>query len=118
MNYNSKQPAIFTAQTYDTKTTVEIDHSDLDLNEVMNAFQTLIVGMGFSNNALKNWVLEKAEEYRDDEPEFDGAGFRYEDNFPSHFVSNEEADEDDKTTKSKFNGIFLFNNLAITQIAG
>jgi len=94
MNFKGNQPAIFTAQTYGTKTTVEIDHCDLDLDEVMNAFQTLIVGMGYSNDALKHWVLEKAEEYRDDEPEYDGAGFSYSDNFRSHFVSNEEADED------------------------
>jgi hypothetical protein len=94
MNFKGNQPAIFTAQTYGTKTTVEIDHCDLDLDEVMNAFQTLIVGMGYSNDALKHWVLEKAEEYREDEPEYDGAGFSYSDNFRSHFVSNEEADED------------------------
>ena len=94
MNFKGNQPAIFSAQTYGTKTTVEIDHCDLDLDEVMNAFQTLIVGMGYSNDALKHWVLEKAEEYREDEPEFDGAGFSYSDNFRSHFVSNKEADED------------------------
>jgi hypothetical protein len=112
MNYKANQPAIFTAQMYDTKTTVEIDHSDLDLDEVMNVFQTLIVGMGYSNNSLKNWVLEKAEEYREDEPEYDSDGFSYNDRLDStlknvlgdanplvdeirsHYVSNEEADED------------------------
>ena len=98
MNYKTNQPAIFSAQTYGTKTTVEIDHCDLDLDEVMNAFQTLIVGMGYSNDALKHWVLEKAEEYREDEPEYDGAGFTFEDNFRSHFVSNQEADEDYRST--------------------
>jgi len=112
MNYKANQPAIFTAQTYGTKTTVEIDHSDLDLNEVMDAFQTLIVGMGYSNNSIKNWVLEKAEEYREDETEYDSDGFSYNDRLDStlknvlgdanplvdeirsHYVSNEEADED------------------------
>jgi len=112
MNYKANQPAIFTAQTYGTKTTVEIDHSDLDLNEVMDALQTLIVGMGYSNNSLKNWVLEKAEEYREDETEYDSDGFSYNDRLDStlknvlgdanplvdeirsHYVSNEEADED------------------------
>lgn len=63
------KPAIFTAQTYGTKTTVEIDHSDLDLNEVMEAFQTLIIGMGYSNDALKHWVLERADEYNEDAKE-------------------------------------------------
>lgn len=108
MNYENfktgfNKPAIFTAQTYDTKTTVEIDHCDLDLNEVMTAFQTLIVGMGYSNDALKHWVLEKADEYKDEndadiEPVYDGAGFSFEDKIRSHFVSNEEADEDYRST--------------------
>ncbi len=61
------KPAIFTAQTYGTKTTVEIDHCDLDLDEVMTAFQTLIIGMGYSNDSLEHWVLEKADEYKENE---------------------------------------------------
>ena len=65
-NTNWNKPATFTAQTYGTKTTVEIDHSDLDLDEVMRAFQTLIIGMGYSNDALKHWVLDKAAEYEFD----------------------------------------------------
>lgn len=86
MNYENfktgfNKPAIFTAETYGTKTTVEIDHCDLDLDEVMTAFQTLIVGMGYSNDSLKSWVLEKADEYKEDD-------------IRSHYVSNEEADED------------------------
>ena len=55
--------AIFTAQTYGTKTTVEVDHSDLSLDEVMDAFQTLIIGMGYHENSFKKWVIERAEEY-------------------------------------------------------
>lgn len=63
------KPAIFTAQTYGTKTTVEIDHSDLDLDEVMDAFQTLIIGMGYHKNSFKNWVIERADEYRETDAE-------------------------------------------------
>ena len=55
--------AIFSAQTYGTKTTVEVDHSDLSLDEVMDAFQTLIIGMGYHEDSFKNWVIERAEEY-------------------------------------------------------
>ena len=58
-----KKQAIFTAQTYGTKTTVEVDHSDLSLDEVMDAFQTLIIGMGYHENSFKKWVIERAEEY-------------------------------------------------------
>ena len=55
--------AIFTAQTYGTKTTIEVDHSDLSLDEVMDAFQTLLIGMGYHHDSFKSWVIERAEEY-------------------------------------------------------
>jgi hypothetical protein len=58
-----KKQAIFTAQTYGTKTTVEVDHSDLSLDEVMDAFQTLIIGMGYHENSFKKWVIERGVEY-------------------------------------------------------
>jgi hypothetical protein len=58
-----KKQAIFTAQTYGTKTTVEVDHSDLTLDEVMDVFQTLIIGMGYHENSFKKWVIERAQEY-------------------------------------------------------
>jgi len=61
--------AIFTAQTYGTKTTVEVDHSDLSLDEVMDAFQTLIIGMGYHENSFKNWVIERANEYNETDAE-------------------------------------------------
>lgn len=69
-NTNWNKPAIFTAQTYGTKTTVEIDHSDLDLDEVMNAFETLIIGMGYSKDSLKDWVIEKASQYQEEDTEY------------------------------------------------
>ena len=71
-NYNFSdmaKHAIFTAQTYGTKTTVEIDHSDLDLDEVMDAFQTLLNGMGYHSDTFKQWVLERAAEYQEEEDE-------------------------------------------------
>ena len=63
------KPTIFTAQSYGTKTTVEIDHSDLNLDEVMDAFQTLIIGMGYSADSLKRWVTERAVEYNETDAE-------------------------------------------------
>ena len=61
--------AIFTAQTYGTKTTIEVDHSDLSLDEVMDVFQTLIIGMGYHENSFKNWVIERAQEYNETDAE-------------------------------------------------
>lgn len=59
------KPTIITAQQYGTRVSVEIDHSDTDLNEVMDTFQTLIVGLGYSDTSFKSWVLDKADEYRE-----------------------------------------------------
>ena len=64
-----KKPAIFTAQTYGTKTTVEVDHSDLGVDEVMDAFQTLIIGLGYHENSFKNWVINRATEYNETDAE-------------------------------------------------
>ena len=64
-----KKPAIFTAQTYGTKTTVEVDHSDLSLDEVMDVFQTLLIGMGYHADSLKSWVIDRADEYRETDAE-------------------------------------------------
>ena len=74
MNYENfktgfNKAAIFTAQTYGTKTTVEVDHSDLSLDEVMDVFQTLIIGMGYHENSFKNWVIERANEYNETDAE-------------------------------------------------
>ena len=74
MNYENfktgfNKSAIFSAQTYGTKTTVEVDHSDLSLDEVMDAFQTLIIGMGYHENSFKNWVIERAQEYNETDAE-------------------------------------------------
>ena len=63
------KPSIFSAQTYGTKTTVEIDHSDLSLDEVMDAFETLVTGMGYHKDAWKEWILDRANEYQEEENE-------------------------------------------------
>jgi hypothetical protein len=63
------KPAKFTAETYGTKISVEVDHSDLSLDEVMDVFQTLIIGMGYHENSFKKWVIERAEEYNETDAE-------------------------------------------------
>ena len=63
------KPTKFTAENYGTKISVEVDHSDLDLDEVMDAFQTLIIGMGYQENSFKNWVIERANEYNETDAE-------------------------------------------------
>ena len=71
---NFTKPTIITAQQYGTKVSVELDHSDTDIDELMEAFHTLVVGLGYHQSAWKQWVLDKADEYKeedgDDEDEF------------------------------------------------
>ena len=63
------KPTIITAQQYGTKVSVEIDHSDTDIDELMYAFQTLIVGLGYSDSAWKNWIVDRADEYKEEAAE-------------------------------------------------
>ena len=58
MNYSNfktdwNKPSKFIAEHYGTKVTVEYDHSDLSFDEVMDAFETLVVGMGYHKDAWK-----------------------------------------------------------------
>lgn len=74
MNYENykpdwNKPSIFTAQQYGTKVSVEVERSDMDLDEVMDAFQTLIIGLGYHQDAFKKWVIERAEEYNETDAE-------------------------------------------------
>jgi hypothetical protein len=63
------KPTIITAQQYGTKVSVELNHSDTDLDEVMDAFQTLIIGLGYHDSAWKNWIIDRADEYRETDAE-------------------------------------------------
>ena len=63
------KPSKFTAETYGTKISVEVDHSDLSLDEVMDVFQTLIIGMGYHENSFKRWVIDRANEYNETDAE-------------------------------------------------
>lgn len=63
------KPSIFTAQQYGTKVSVEVERSDMDLDEVMDALQTLIIGLGYHENSFKNWVIDRAQEYNETDAE-------------------------------------------------
>jgi len=63
------KPTIITAQQYGTKVSVEIDHSDTDIDELMDAFQTIIVGLGYHDSSWKQWIVNRADEYKEEEIE-------------------------------------------------
>lgn len=63
------KPTIITAQQYGTKVSVELDHSDADLDELMDAFETLVIGLGYHADSWKSWIVERAAEYDEEENE-------------------------------------------------
>jgi hypothetical protein len=74
MNYNNfkpgvNPPTIITAQQYGTKVSVELDHSDTDIDELFDAFETICIGLGYHQNAWKQWIVDRAGEYHDEETE-------------------------------------------------
>ena len=69
MNLDFRKPTIITGQQYGTKVSVEIDHSDTDIDELMDAFQTLVVGLGYHESAWKQWIVDRADEYKEEEIE-------------------------------------------------
>jgi hypothetical protein len=73
MSYKSTtdfiKPTIITAQQYGTKVSVEIDHSDTDIDELFEAFQTICVGLGYHDSAWKNWIVDRADEYKEEAAE-------------------------------------------------
>ena len=69
MNLDFKKPTIITAQQYGTKVSIELDHSDTDIDELFDAFQTIVVGLGYHNSAWKQWIVDRADEYKEEEIE-------------------------------------------------
>lgn len=69
MNLDFKKPTIITAQQYGTKVSVELDHSDTDIDELMEAFHTLVVGLGYHESGWREWITERAYEYKEEEIE-------------------------------------------------
>ncbi len=63
------KPTIITGQQYGTKVSVELDHSDTDIDELFDAFQTLVIGLGYHESAWKQWIVDRADEYKEEEAE-------------------------------------------------
>jgi hypothetical protein len=61
------KPTIITAQQYGTKVSVELNHSDTNIDELMDAFHTLVVGLGYHESGWKDWIIERAYEYKEED---------------------------------------------------
>jgi hypothetical protein len=63
------KPTIIMGEQYGTKISVQIDHSDTELDEIMDAFETIVICLGYHSNSWKQWILDRADEYRETDAE-------------------------------------------------
>ena len=59
----------FTASMYGKTVTIELDHSDFDLTELMDVFKGLTIASGFEINSWNNVIKELSAEIHDTETE-------------------------------------------------
>ena len=62
-------PAKFTASMYGKTVTIELDHSDFDLTELLDVFKGLAIASGFEINSWNNVIKSLSAEIHDTETE-------------------------------------------------
>ena len=62
-------PAKFTASMYGKQVTIELDHSDFDLSELLEIFKGLTIASGFEMNSWNNVIKDLSAEIHDTERE-------------------------------------------------
>ena len=90
------KPTTFTVKHYDKTVTIEIDHSDIDLNEVMETFESLTIAMGFTKDGFRSWVKEMADVYVEEDAE-DKEAFIREYKYEQEQSNVKFSDEDVRT---------------------
>ena len=104
MNYQNfrtghNKPTIISGEQYGTKVSVEVDHSDLTLDEVMDAFETIATGLGYHKDSWKQWILDRADEYRSEEFE---ENFSFEEPYTAEDFKRDEEVVFHKLIKEQF----------------
>lgn len=71
MENTIKQPTILSLVTYNNKFTWETDHSDINIDDLLEAFYGLCVGVTFAPEAvlqgMKDFAEERLDSFREDE---------------------------------------------------
>ena len=62
-------PSKFTATMWGKTVTIELDHSDIDLNEVMEIFKGLAIASGFENDSWNSVIKDLSADIQDYERE-------------------------------------------------
>jgi hypothetical protein len=57
------KPSKFTGEMMGTKVAVEYEHSTIDFDQIVDAFETILTGLGYHPDAIKEWIVDRAAEY-------------------------------------------------------
>ena len=68
IDFNS--PTILTAKQYGKTVTIELDHSDTSIGEVMDGFITILNGLGYLPSTINDYFKDKSREIYDEEHQF------------------------------------------------
>jgi hypothetical protein len=63
------KPTILKGTQYGTTITIELDHSDTSIDEVMDGFLTIVKGLGYLDSTVNQWIKDKSMDIYDDEYE-------------------------------------------------
>jgi hypothetical protein len=61
------QPTILSGKQYGTTVTIELDHSDTSIDEVMDGFLTIVKGLGYLDTTVNQWIKDKSMDIYEDE---------------------------------------------------
>jgi hypothetical protein len=61
------QPTILKGTQYGTTVTIELDHSDTSIDEVMDGFLTIVKGLGYLDTTVNQWIKDKSMDIYEDE---------------------------------------------------
>lgn len=61
------QPTILKGTQYGTTITIELDHSDTSIDEVMDGFLTIARGLGYLDSTINEWIKDKSKDIKEDE---------------------------------------------------
>ena len=61
------QPTILSGKQYGTTVTIELDHSDTSIDEVMDGMLTIVKGLGYLEGTINEWIKDKSKDIYEDE---------------------------------------------------
>jgi hypothetical protein len=110
MNYQNfrtghNKPTIISGEQYGTKVSIELDHSDTELDELMDAFETIVIGLGYHADAWKGWIVDRAAEYNEEENDkweepYTAEDFKKDEEVVFHRLAKKELNEFDDYGKT------------------